>query len=78
MIVPYANQMTSAANVAFDPSKTPAGRALAWWRDHEDLIVVGLLIGGGLFFAASMFAAVKAAPVAVKLAATKYPLLAAV
>ena len=84
MMVPNANQMSAVAHVAFDPSKTPAGKMLAWWREHETAIVWILVIGGGLFTVATVFAAVKAAPLAakaaphlMKYAATKYPMLAA-
>lgn len=80
MMTPYGRSQLAA----FDPSRSPAGKMLAWWREHETIIVWGLLIGGGLFAAATVFAAVKAAPLAMKAAphvmkyaATKYPLLAA-
>jgi hypothetical protein len=86
MMIPHAgSQLMAPQLTAFDPSRTPAGKMLAWWRAHEDVIVLTLIVGGGLFAVASVFAIWKAAPLAakaaphlVKFAATKYPLLAAV
>lgn len=49
-----------------------------FWMKNEHLIVVGMALVGGLMFAGAIVGVFKAAPVAFKVAATKYPLLAAV
>jgi hypothetical protein len=48
-----------------------------WWLKNEHIVVVSMLAIGGLMFVGAVFGAVKAAPVAFKVASTKYPLLAA-
>ena len=49
-----------------------------FWMEHEHEIVVGGMLIGGLMFVGAIVGLFKAAPVALKIAATKYPLLAAV
>lgn len=49
-----------------------------FWMEHEHEIVVGGMLIGGLMFAGAIVGLFKAAPIAMRVAATKYPLLAAV
>ena len=49
-----------------------------FWMEHEHEIVVGGMLIGGLMFVGAIVGLFKATPVALKIAATKYPLLAAV
>ena len=49
-----------------------------FWMEHEHEIVVGGMLIGGLMFVGAIVGLFKAAPIAMRVAATKYPLLAAV
>jgi hypothetical protein len=47
---------------------TPAAKALEFWRRNEHLIVWGAIIASGLTAVALVAVAIKAAPVAMKIA----------
>jgi hypothetical protein len=54
------------------PSFVP--RALKFWREHEHQIVLGFLVLSGLSAVVAVAVAVKAAPVALKLASSSVPI----